>query len=112
MPSEYKFCRYCGRELPQGRALNFCPHCGKRLSAPPTETVIPPVEAPAPEAPSAPIEPQKSDIILLSVKNLLYNSTSTKSSLLTSQRDEKKSTALEESKAMESCKLTKHISIS
>lgn len=57
MPSEYKFCRYCGRELPQGRALNFCPHCGKRLSAPPTETVIPPVEAPAPEAPSAPIEP-------------------------------------------------------
>lgn len=109
MPSEYKFCRYCGRELPRGSALNFCPYCGKRLSAPPTETVKTPVEAPAPEAPSAPIEPPKSDIILLSVKNLLYNSTSIKSSLLTSQRD-KKSTALEESKAVESYKLTKHIS--
>ena len=24
-------CRYCGGELPEGRALNFCPHCGQNL---------------------------------------------------------------------------------
>jgi hypothetical protein len=24
-------CRYCGGELPQGRALHFCPHCGQNL---------------------------------------------------------------------------------
>lgn len=49
MPSIYKFCRYCGRELLQGRELNFCPHCGKRLTAPPTDTATPPAAAPAPQ---------------------------------------------------------------
>jgi len=24
-------CRYCGGELPEERALNFCPHCGQNL---------------------------------------------------------------------------------
>ena len=24
-------CRYCGGELPVGRATNFCPHCGQNL---------------------------------------------------------------------------------
>ena len=24
-------CRYCAGELPEGRALNFCPHCGQNL---------------------------------------------------------------------------------
>ncbi len=24
-------CRYCGGELPTGRALNYCPHCGQNL---------------------------------------------------------------------------------
>ena len=24
-------CRYCGGELPVGRALNYCPHCGQNL---------------------------------------------------------------------------------
>lgn len=24
-------CRYCGGDLPSGRALNFCPHCGQNL---------------------------------------------------------------------------------
>lgn len=24
-------CRYCAGELPDGRALNFCPHCGQNL---------------------------------------------------------------------------------
>jgi hypothetical protein len=24
-------CRYCSGELPDGRALNFCPHCGQNL---------------------------------------------------------------------------------
>jgi hypothetical protein len=24
-------CRYCGGELPMGRALHFCPHCGQNL---------------------------------------------------------------------------------
>jgi hypothetical protein len=24
-------CRYCGGDLPGGRALNFCPHCGQNL---------------------------------------------------------------------------------
>lgn len=52
MPSIYKFCRYCGRELPQGRELNFCPHCGNRLTALPTDTVTPTVEAPVPQVPN------------------------------------------------------------
>ncbi len=25
-------CRYCGGELPDGREVNFCPHCGQNLS--------------------------------------------------------------------------------
>lgn len=24
-------CRYCGGDLPMGRALNYCPHCGQNL---------------------------------------------------------------------------------
>lgn len=24
-------CRYCGGELPHGRLMNFCPHCGQNL---------------------------------------------------------------------------------
>jgi hypothetical protein len=24
-------CRYCGGELPLGRAMNYCPHCGQNL---------------------------------------------------------------------------------
>ena len=24
-------CRYCGGELPEGRLMNFCPHCGQNL---------------------------------------------------------------------------------
>ena len=24
-------CRYCGGDLPEGRALHFCPHCGQNL---------------------------------------------------------------------------------
>jgi hypothetical protein len=25
-------CRYCGGELPEGRAITFCPHCGQNLT--------------------------------------------------------------------------------
>jgi hypothetical protein len=25
-------CRYCGGELPEGRRLTFCPHCGQNLT--------------------------------------------------------------------------------
>jgi hypothetical protein len=25
-------CRYCGGELPEGRAVHFCPHCGQNLT--------------------------------------------------------------------------------
>jgi hypothetical protein len=25
-------CRYCGGELPEGRVITFCPHCGQNLS--------------------------------------------------------------------------------
>lgn len=30
--SAHHHCRYCGGELPDGRDLNFCPHCGQNLT--------------------------------------------------------------------------------
>lgn len=29
--SSHASCRYCGGELPSGRTLNYCPHCGQNL---------------------------------------------------------------------------------
>jgi hypothetical protein len=31
-PSRRAGCRYCGGELPDGRDVHFCPHCGQNLS--------------------------------------------------------------------------------
>jgi predicted amidophosphoribosyltransferase len=25
-------CRYCGGDLPAGRAITFCPHCGQNMT--------------------------------------------------------------------------------
>lgn len=30
-PAQGGGCRYCGGELPAGRVLNYCPHCGQNL---------------------------------------------------------------------------------
>lgn len=49
MPSAFRFCKYCGRELPKGKTLNFCPYCGKKLPQLPTADEAPPVAAPAVE---------------------------------------------------------------
>lgn len=54
MASIFRFCKYCGRELPQGKELIvFCPHCGKRLSALPTEPIALPPEKAVTELESA-----------------------------------------------------------
>lgn len=31
-PAHHTGCRYCGGELPEGREVHFCPHCGQNLA--------------------------------------------------------------------------------
>lgn len=31
-PAHHSGCRYCGGELPEGREVHFCPHCGQNLT--------------------------------------------------------------------------------